>query len=167
MLIYLLFRHDRSPYRSSRRRRSRSRSSSHHRHYRHRRRDRSRTRSRTPSRSSRQHRSSVFHSSSTNSLGSLLGTSSQKDAGLSRSERVSSVALEALSKIKAGQGKGVGGSSALEGALVIDGTLDKDAEQKRLEMEMIKVSEMTSVVQFMHFTGLNLIAFIFIATRTC
>lgn len=133
------FRHDRSPYRSSRRHRSRS--SSRHRHYRRHRRDRSRSRS---PRDYRHHRSSLLATSSSNSLGSLLAaTSSQKDGTPSRSERVSSVALEALSKIKAAQNRGTdesgSGVSGLEGALIIDSTLDKDAEQKRLELEMQKV----------------------------
>ncbi|VDL18840.1 unnamed protein product [Hymenolepis diminuta] len=131
-------RRDRSPYRSSRRRRSRSRSHStdrHRRHRHHRRdRDRSRSRSPTPSRSSRHHRSSELASSSTNFLGSLLVNSSQKE---SRSDRVSSIALEALSKLKAG----TNGSSGLEGALILDGTLDKDEAQKRLEIEMQKRRE--------------------------
>ncbi|VDM30940.1 unnamed protein product [Hydatigera taeniaeformis] len=134
-------RHDRSPYRSSRRHRSRS--SSRHRHYRRHRRDRSRSRS---PRDYRHRRSSVLASSSSNSLGSLLAaTSSQKDGTPSRSERVSSVALEALSKIKAAQNRGTdesgSGVSGLEGALIIDSTLDKDAEQKRLELEMQKRRE--------------------------
>ncbi|CDS42861.1 ATP dependent RNA helicase DDX46 [Echinococcus multilocularis] len=141
MFASVMGRHDRSPYRSSRRHRSRS--SSRHRHHRRHRRDRSRSRS---PRDYRHHRNSVLASSSSSSLGSLLAAnSSQKDGTPSRSERVSSVALEALSKIKAAQNRGAdesgSGVSGLEGALIIDSTLDKDAEQKRLELEMQKRRE--------------------------
>ncbi|VDD80400.1 unnamed protein product [Mesocestoides corti] len=132
---------DRSPYRSSRRRRSRS--SSRHRHHRSRRRDRSRTRSRSPRNYHR--RSSGLASSSSSSLGSLLAAASQKDGGSSRSDRVSAVATAALTQIRAAQSKVTDENgtpiSALEGALIIDGSLDKDAEQKRLEMEMQKRRE--------------------------
>ena len=130
----------RSPYRSSRRHRSRS-SSRHHHHRRHR---HDRSRSRSP-KEHRHQRSAVLPISSSNSLGSLLAAaSSQKDALSSRTDGVSSVALEALSKIRAAQSKGAddsgSGVSGLEGALIVDGALDKDAEQKRLEIEMQKVS---------------------------
>lgn len=129
----MFFRRDRSPYRSSRRRRSKSRSRSKDRHSRrrHHRRDRSRSRSRTPSRSSRHHRNTDLPSpSSSNGLSSLL--LNQRE---SRSDRVSSIALEALSKLKAGNV----GATPLEGALIIDPNLDKDEAQKRLELEMQKV----------------------------
>ncbi len=54
---------------------------------------------------------------------------------------MSAAASAALSQIRAGQSLDglLNSGPALEGALIVDGTLDKDAEQKRLEMEMQRV----------------------------
>ncbi|BHF64003.1 Probable ATP-dependent RNA helicase ddx46 [Sparganum proliferum] len=161
---------DRSPYYSSRRRTSRTpdrhRRSRHHRSGRSH--SRSRSRSRSP-RSHHHHSSSSSSSSSTlhalsssTSLASLLAaqkaetassssaattTSTTVVSAASRSSEISAVATAALSQIKAAQARSAAAAAAnepvssLEGAIRLDGVLDKDAEQKRLDFEMQKRRE--------------------------